>query len=709
MIDLQHNLTPGTYRRPRCGRLAIARLLVKVCLITAGVVLVDTGWGGSQAMAQPIFRTPRQPHSTKPSGLQLTGPGESKMAPIKAVGLGKISSPRFQLPQTGQTPGFFPPSWSSSRSESFQEPAADRERGPALREVGVDGSFLPVDRVDENDRHQTDETFDMPGIDISGLGFDTQEQYGDGSRGSLADESDLEQLPLSLEEAEAPQRRTDNVRREQIVENYPNGQPRLLRTVALDREGNYYNDGPWVVKDRDGKVVAAGTYRKGVMQGQWARRHTPAEGGMFVEKPFTLFQGPFDSIASFKAGKLDGQWIVYDRAKRSIFEIGYENGIREGLATWFYPDTTKMRQATFKQGVLDGEVVEWDEDGRLVSKEYYREGRKLIRNTSFYRPKVPKEESYFLDVKLRQNGLDNWWEAKPAPYLASGDRVQNGQARGWYPNRQLQYQGQFRNDKPVGRFFWWHENGNRSSVGQFNRTGDRSGRWIWWHDNGMKRIEGEYKDAQPTGVWRSWDKTGKLIKNKDYNNLSTEDGNLNAEQLDDQDDFLGVSVVQDDDSVEGLLEGITEDDPASQPADDDAESVEETGPAIGSGLSNGEGFLPLPDNAAGEQGQSGAGDAASEPLQQPSMESIPSAMDGESLGDESLGGDFANQGIRIRNVSTQHERLLIDRQSAEDQQRLGASEGLSGAAGSVDDEIVVIEDGQIDEAAEAFDLGELFE
>lgn len=225
----------------------------------------------------------------------------------------------------------------------------------------------------------------------------------------------------------------------------------------------------------------------------------------------------------------------------------------------------------------------------------------------------------------------------------------------------------------------------------------------------MKRIEGEYKDAQPTGVWRSWDKTGKLIKNKDYNNLSTEDGNLDAEQLDDQDDFLGVSVVQDDDSVEGLLEGITEDDPASQPADDDAESVEETGPAIGSGLSNGEGFLPLPDNAAGEQGQSGAGDAASEPLQQPSMESIPSAMDGESLGDESLGGDFANQGIRIRNVSTQHERLLIDRQSAEDQQRLGASEGLSGAAGSVDDEIVVIEDGQIDEAAEAFDLGELFE
>ena len=78
-----------------------------------------------------------------------------------------------------------------------------------------------------------------------------------------------------------PAERTDKVRREQVIENYPDGQPRLLRTVALDREGNYYNDGPWVVKDRDGKVVAAGTYRKGVMQGPWARRHTSAEGGMF--------------------------------------------------------------------------------------------------------------------------------------------------------------------------------------------------------------------------------------------------------------------------------------------------------------------------------------------------------------------------------------------------------------------------------------------
>ncbi len=648
-----------------------------MCVLVFGIAFSQVCFDGSQVLAQPIFRAPRQSLPVQQPGLQLTGPRDSIMAPIQAVGSGDISSSRFQLPQTEKAHEFFPPNSFSNQSEQSRDQfhGRERKRVPALREVSADGSFLPVDRVEASDTGQADATFDLPGLDLSALGLDIQEQHGDDGRSSSANGDEFEQLPLSLEQMDLPQRRTDNVRREQVVENYSDGRPRLLRTVALDREGNYYNDGPWVVKDRDGKVVAAGTYRKGVMQGQWARRHTSADGGMFTEKPFTLFQGPFDSITNFKAGKLDGQWIIYDRAKRSIIEIGYKDGIRDGLATWFYPDTTKMRQVTFKQGTLDGEVVEWDEDGRMVSKEFYRDGRKLIRNTSFYRPKVLKEESYFLDVKLKQNGLDNWWDAKPAPYLSSGERVQNGQARGWYSNRQLQYQGQFRNDKPIGRFFWWHENGNRSTVGQFNRTGDRYGRWIWWHDNGMKRIEGEFEDDRPSGVWRSWDKAGKLIKDKDYNNLD-------AEEIDDRVDLLGVP---DDDSVEGLLEDTTESEPGNQFLPSVMGSDDQPKPAIGSGLINEDGFLPLPQDASGSEPLKKL-DRESVPLSQQSFESLPPALEEESFDDEkqvdeTLGGKFANEFSGI-----QHR----------------FSDGA-------DEEITVIESGVVDDAVEAFDLGELFE
>ena len=660
----------------RQGNRLVATLFAKAWLLMATITIVQLSIAATQASAQPIFRTPKQSSAAKKLVLQLSGPidsnetglneidsNETKMAPIRNVGSGQILPARFQLPQATPARGFLPPGPPSAQlTPSPGSPTLSNQvRKPELREVGADGSFLPVEHDFQGDQNQAEALIDLPGLDLSAMGLDLQNQQnlderatGQGlEREELApadSAAGLEQLPYALGRLDVPQERAnqaDKVRREQVVENYSDGKPRLLRTVALDREGNYYNDGPWVVKDRDGKVVAAGTYRKGVMQGQWARRHTSAEGGMFGEKPFTSFQGPFDSMANFKAGKLDGQWIVYDRAKRSIFEIGYEDGKRDGLATWFYPDTTKMRQATFKQGVLDGEVSEWDEDGRLVSKEFYADGRKLIRNRSFYRPEVPKEESYYLDVKLRQNGLDNWWDAKPAPYLSSGKRIQNGQARSWYSNRQLQYQGQFRNDKPIGRFFWWHENGNRSTVGQFNRAGDRDGRWIWWHDNGMKRIEGDYKEDQPSGVWRSWDEAGKLIKSKDYNSVSVRGDD------DEVDPMEGVDPRDEEELLEGTIkteptEGVLSDD-----ADDDGSRSKAAD----------DGFLPLPqDNLdAVEPAIPSVTPKQNGPSSGPQFESLPPA-----LGEASLEGDVTVEKSVMRNVGVGQKSSPIDGQPTND-------------------------------------------
>ena len=332
----------------------------------------------------------------------------------------------------------------------------------------------------------------------------------------------------------------------------------------------------------------------------------------------------------------------------------------------------------------------------MVSKEFYREGRKLIRNTSFYRPKVPKEESYYLDVKLKQNGLDNWWEAKPAPYLASGERVQNGQARGWYSNQQLQYQGQFRNNEPVGRFFWWHENGNRSTVGQFDRAGDRSGRWIWWHENGLKKIEGNYKDDQPSGVWRSWDKAGKLIKNKDYDNLPAQQ----EDQINPLDGFSALEKDSDEGALEGMLE-IESDDQAPEG---------EAGPAIGAGLIDEDedeieegGLLPLPeDESSVEPGETPAGSL--QPLDEERFESLPPPMVVE---EDEPKVEYVDEASVTRNVGVIRERDQVDPEAWGRQ--VGDEKVTTDEAVSVVEESTVIENGEIDDAAEAFDLGDLFE
>lgn len=359
---------------------------------------------------------------------------------------------------------------------------------------------------------------------------------------------EVESLPTAMSSDEvavpeaSPARQVEIPRREQVIENYDNGKPRIYRSVALDDKGNYVNDGPWRVVDRNGKTVAEGTYRRGVMHGGWGRRHVSSEGGLFATKPFTSYQGPFDSIANFEQGMLDGQWVIYDSARRSVFEIGYRNGKRHGEAVWYFPDRTKMRTATFKDGVLDGEVREWDEDNRLVARDLYYDGRKVVRTTTNYRPNQKQSESYYLDSRLVPESLDNWWEAKPTPFVKTGPRVQNGPVKSWFPNQQPKYRGQYKNDLPIGQFFWWHENGNRKTVGTYDEEGRRTGRWTWWYANGMKNFEGDYREGEPEGVWRSWFDDGQLRKERDYD--------AEKKELDDSVfGFEGIDAVSDD-SVE---------------------------------------------------------------------------------------------------------------------------------------------------------------
>jgi antitoxin component YwqK of YwqJK toxin-antitoxin module len=238
----------------------------------------------------------------------------------------------------------------------------------------------------------------------------------------------------------------------------------------------------------------------------------------------------------------------------------------------------------------------------LSSEDLYRDGRKLVRNTSFYRPKQKKDESFYLDARLEPDGMDNWWDAKPAPYLSSGKRVQNGQTRTWYENQQLQSAGQYKADKPVGRFYWWHKNGNRSSVGQFDEEGKRFGRWIWWHENGIKQVEGDYRDDEPVGVWKSWNEDGKLVKDKDYDEPDY------LESPDDEDDEPAIEPSPVDPDVAGVDEPWTEGKlkpEASQLDDEDsseAPAVDREGDLPNEGLesisplfeSESEEALPLP-------------------------------------------------------------------------------------------------------------------
>ena len=297
---------------------------------------------------------------------------------------------------------------------------------------------------------------------------------------------------------------------ETIRTRYPDGSVQILKNVSQDKLGNFYNHGVWRLFNQKGQVLAEGQFNRGLMEGQWQRWHPASSEGLFRTQPFNQFQGPFLSTATFTKGKLDGVWVLQDNERRKILEIPYRDGKRHGAATWWYPSSNKMRQVSFQKGQLDGTVKEWDSQNKLVRNDEFISGKKIVRNTSFYRPKQKESEAYFLDSELTLDGTDNWWDAQPALFIPRGDSVQHGPVSAWHDNGQLKMQGQYINDKREGRYSWWHRNGQRSLTGAY-KTGNKTGTWVWWHPNGMKQIEGTYQSDLESGVWTWWDESGNVI------------------------------------------------------------------------------------------------------------------------------------------------------------------------------------------------------
>lgn len=339
---------------------------------------------------------------------------------------------------------------------------------------------------------------------------------------------------------EQANRRFDQNTHEIVRERYSDGSVKIVRTITQDAEGNYYNDGGWLMYDRQQRPIASGTFVRGAMEGDWERVHE--SGDLFSQAPFSLANGPYISRANFVHNNIDGVWTISDRDGKLICSIAYQDGVRAGVASWYFPSGKKMREATFKDGVPHGFVLQWDQQGKLQRREQFVDGRRIIRKKSTYPNNQIATERVFRDRKVTPDTSDNWWAAKPATFERSGEAVQYGPVAEWYPNRQPKMTGRYVEGDRDGLFTWWHETHNKKAEGNFSR-GKRNGIWRYWHESGMKRSEGRFEDDKPTGIWRSWNRDGKVVDEKDFSNLEPE-----YEEVEPSSD--GVTSVFDGDSEE---------------------------------------------------------------------------------------------------------------------------------------------------------------
>lgn len=298
---------------------------------------------------------------------------------------------------------------------------------------------------------------------------------------------------------------------ETIRQRNEQGQVRMLRQVAQDAEGNYFNHGVWKRWDEEGNLIGLGEYRDGNRHGHWEMILFTAETPLLRQEPYRQFPGPFLSEVNFTGGTLEGKWVISDVDGKKISEIELAAGQRHGTATWWYANGQRYQEINYRNGLLDGDLIRWSPSGQEISRKTFQQGRELIVKAENDSRGQKVGETTILSPQLVVVNADDWTTTKFVAYKAEGEAMKHGVSRRWHPNGQKSMEGQFENDAPVGKHSWWHVNGQKSLEGNF-RNGKHDGVWTWWHPNGQKSSQGEYLEGVPMGDWSWWAVDGKVIQ-----------------------------------------------------------------------------------------------------------------------------------------------------------------------------------------------------
>jgi antitoxin component YwqK of YwqJK toxin-antitoxin module len=161
---------------------------------------------------------------------------------------------------------------------------------------------------------------------------------------------------------------------EVVRERFPDGSLKAEREVTLDSDLNYINHGMYRLWWESGALRAEGRLEHGRRVGVWRRIYAKNESDLFSEMPFKFFREPFLSTATFRDERLHGKWSIRDSEDRTVREINFVDGVRNGSSVYFFPNGSKMREASFRNGFLHGLLSEFNEQGEVLVEHNYIDG-----------------------------------------------------------------------------------------------------------------------------------------------------------------------------------------------------------------------------------------------------------------------------------------------------------------------------------------------
>ena len=72
--------------------------------------------------------------------------------------------------------------------------------------------------------------------------------------------------------------------------------------------------------------------------------------------------------------------------------------------------------------------------------------------------------------------------------------------------------GNYIDNKMIGEWTWYRENGELMQTGSFDKDESKTGVWKRYHPNGKLYDEGTFVAGKKVGEWKVYDDQGKLQK-----------------------------------------------------------------------------------------------------------------------------------------------------------------------------------------------------
>jgi antitoxin component YwqK of YwqJK toxin-antitoxin module len=117
--------------------------------------------------------------------------------------------------------------------------------------------------------------------------------------------------------------------------------------------------------------------------------------------------------------------------------------------------------------------------------------------------------------KVVEETYDDGSPKRVCIYKGKGDSRELMKETTYYPNKQAQMEGTYKDNKRDGKWTYWYENGKVWSEGTYLR-GKSEGKRTTYFENGKVRYDGFYKEDMRVGKWRFFDENGRLLKELDY-------------------------------------------------------------------------------------------------------------------------------------------------------------------------------------------------